>query len=166
MMTRSRKRSICLARNLFWVGTVVALGVATDVRSQDFSTGFELDRPGPLGFGALDIKEVFTLGDSPKSVTFSNARVAKKGQHFLLEDLPRKGEGAWIVGCQRIGVIVFETPATGISFYLREARSGNISETPVSKVTMLTENFLALQEYKGKPLTWVHVDYDGPPVAS
>ena len=107
-MTRSRKRSICLARNLFWVGTVVALGVATDVRSQDFSTGFELDRPGPLGFGALDIKEVFTLGDSPKSVTFSNARVAKKGQHFLLEDLPRKGEGAWIVGCQRIGVIVFK----------------------------------------------------------
>ncbi len=160
-MTSSQKTPIRLSRTSFWVGLVVVLSVATGVRSQDFSTGFELDRPTPLEFGDLFAGETFTLGDSPKSVTFQTGRVAKKSQHFLLEDLVRTGEGSWIVGCGRGGDIVFETPPTKISFYLLE---GGLVQVADSRVAMLTENFRILQQYTGEPGKWVHIEYDGPPV--
>ena len=150
---------ITMERMMNWVGSAVVLGSTTEVQSQDFSTGFEFDSPEPSGYFAA---RTVTLGDSPKSVTFQNGLVAKKPHHFLFENLTRTGEGSWVVGCGSGGEVVFETPATRISFYLLEGSGGDF--TAVSRVSMLTENFATLQVYNGQPRQWVHVEYDGPPV--
>ena len=113
-----------LFRVLFWAGSAVILSSATGVRSQDFSTGFELERPELQG--PLDNRpnEVFTVGDSPNSVTFRNGRVTNKSHVSLgLGQLVRTGFGSWTIGCPRAGTMTFETGATKVSFYFWQSSS-------------------------------------------
>ena len=107
-MISSQKTPVRSAQALFWIGFAVVLSSATGVRSQDVSTGFE--------FNHLT-KEVFTLGDSPKSVTFQGGQATKPFTSEL-ERLVRTGGHSWIIGCKETGKISFETPAAQISFYM------------------------------------------------
>ena len=148
-MISSQKTPVRSAQALFWIGFAVVLSSATGVRSQDVSTGFE--------FNHLT-KEVFTLGDSPKSVTFQGGQATKPFTSEL-ERLVRTGGHSWIIGCKETGKISFETPAAQISFYMY-----NMGPTMDSRVLMLTENLRVLQVDNGQGNEWVHVEYDGPPI--
>ncbi len=152
-----------LFRVLFWAGSAVILSSATGVRSQDFSTGFELERPELQGPHDNRPNEVFTFGDSPNSVTFRNGRVTNKSHVGIgLGQLVRTGFGSWTIGCPRAGKMTFETGATKVSFYFWQSSAGEGATE--SLVSMLDENFRILQNYIGQTSSWLHVEYDGPPV--
>ncbi len=150
-MISSQKTPVRSAQALFWIGFAVVLSSATGVRSQDVSTGFE--------FNHLT-KQVFTLGDSPKSVTFGGGQATSPFTSGL-ERLVRTGGHSWIIACKETGKISFETAATQISFYMYD-----MGPPVQSQVLMLTKTFQVLGAYNGESEKWVHVEYDGPPVTT
>ena len=83
---------------------IVSLGSIATVSGQDVSTSFEGDAPNTGDF---------TLGTSPKTVTFTGGFTQTQGNPSLY----RQGDKSFMVRSGDTATITFETPAESVTFW-------------------------------------------------
>lgn len=103
----------------FLAAVVIGLLLATSGRAETFSTSFETDPPGD-----------FTIGMAPITASFENGNAQTVGNPGLYVT----GSHSWHVGPGVTGIVAFETAASDVDFFFRNAPGAGPSTARVIDV--------------------------------
>jgi len=115
---------------------IVLIGSSTAAYGQDVSTSFEF----------FDTSGSFTLGTSPKSVTFTNGLAQTVGQRPLYHS----GDFSFMVTQGNTATITFETPAASVTLWLRDQSSTSV-------LTVFDQNSQVISTVNATAANWTEV---------